>query len=94
MPQAERLHVLCEKPIATTVDDARAMVTACSQAGVGLQMAFVTRFLPLVRQAGAALRDGELGELIAMVGANRGRPPLPRGTPSGSPQRPCPAVGR
>jgi predicted dehydrogenase len=71
------LPVLCEKPIATTLDDAEAMVAACSKAGVQLQMAFVTRFLPLVRQAGAALQEGELGDLVAMVGANRGRPPLP-----------------
>src|SRR6476661_6697034 len=31
-----RKHVLCEKPLATTVEDAREMVRACQQAGVRL----------------------------------------------------------
>ncbi len=70
-------HVLCEKPIATTVEDARAMIEACSWAGVQLHTAFVTRFLPLVQQVRSILLAGELGDLVAMVGGNRGRPPLP-----------------
>jgi predicted dehydrogenase len=75
---AERgLHVVCEKPIATTLDDARAMVAACERSGVQLHMAFVTRFLPLVQQVRAAVLAGDLGDVIAMVGGNRGRPPLP-----------------
>jgi predicted dehydrogenase len=75
-------HVLCEKPIATTVEDAEAMVAACAAAGVQLHQAFVSRFLPLVERARTAVRDGRLGELISMVGANRGRPPLPPAYPS------------
>jgi predicted dehydrogenase len=75
---AERgLHVLCEKPIATTLDDARALLAACTQGGVQFHMAFVTRFLPLIQQVRAAVVAGDLGDLIAMVAGNRGRPPLP-----------------
>jgi len=37
----------------------------------------VTRFHPLVQRIRAALLDNEIGELVAVVGANRGRPPLP-----------------
>jgi predicted dehydrogenase len=70
-------HVLCEKPLATTIADAQAMVTACQQAGVQLHTAFVSRFHPLVERVRAALRDGQIGEPLAVVGANRGRPPLP-----------------
>jgi predicted dehydrogenase len=70
-------HVLCEKPIATTVEDAQAMIDACSRAGVQLHTAFVTRFLPLVQQVRSILLAGDLGDLVAMVGGNRGRPPLP-----------------
>ena len=69
-------QVLCEKPIATTLDDARAMVDTCAAAGVQLHVAFVSRFLPVVGQARAAVRDGRLGELVGLVGGNRGRPPL------------------
>lgn len=78
---AHRRHVLCEKPIATTVADARAMVAACDAAGVQLHVAFVSRFLPLVARARGAVRDGRLGDLIGLVGANRGRPPLPPSYP-------------
>lgn len=74
-------HVLCNKPIATTVEDAEAMVAACAAAGVQLHLAFVSRFLPMVERARTAVRDGRLGDLIGLVGANRGRPPLPPAYP-------------
>lgn len=74
-------HVLCEKPTATTVEDAEAMVAACADAGVQLHVAFVSRFLPIVERARGAVREGRLGDLIGLVGANRGRPPLPPAYP-------------
>lgn len=74
-------HVLCEKPIATTLEDARAMVAACDVAGVQLHVAFVSRFLPVVARARDAVRSGRLGDLIGLVGRNRGRPPLPPAYP-------------
>ena len=58
------------------------MVAACAAAGVQLHLAFVSRFLPLVARARAAVRDGRLGDLVGMVGGNRGRPPLPPAYPS------------
>ena len=70
-------HVLCEKPIATTLDDARVMVESCARSGVQLHVAFPSRFLPMVQRARAAVLDGVLGGLVGMVGGNRGRPPLP-----------------
>ena len=70
-------HVLCEKPIATTLEDAHAILAACDHAEVQLHLAFVSRFLPMVGRARAAVREGRLGALIGVVGGNRGRPPLP-----------------
>jgi predicted dehydrogenase len=70
-------HVLSEKPLATTVEDGRAMVEACRRAGVQLHTAFVSRFLPHVRTAKEALDAGSLGELVGLRAGNRGRPPLP-----------------
>jgi predicted dehydrogenase len=75
-------HVLCEKPLATTVPDAEAMVEACRAAGVQLHVAFVSRFLPMVARARTAVQDGRLGRLVGLVGGNRGRPPLPPAYPS------------
>lgn len=74
---AHGCHVLCEKPIATTHADGVAMVDACREADVQLQIAFVTRFHPLVAEVRNAIQTGDIGDLIAMVGGNRGRPPLP-----------------
>lgn len=69
-------HVLCEKPIATTLEDGRAMIDACERAGVQLHVAFVTRFYPLVQRLRATVQDGALGDVVGLVGGNRGRPPL------------------
>ena len=70
-------HVLSEKPLATTAEDARVMLEACRQAGVRLHVAFVSRFLPHVRTAKTAIEAGRLGEVIGIRAGNRGRPPLP-----------------
>jgi predicted dehydrogenase len=70
-------HVLCEKPLATTVVDGRAMVAACHDAGVQLHTAFVSRFLPHVRTAKEALDSGSLCDVVGLRAGNRGRPPLP-----------------
>jgi predicted dehydrogenase len=74
---ASGLHVLCEKPLATTVEDGRAILAACCDAGVQLHLAFVARFLPHVLAVKAALDAGSLGDVLGIRAGNRGRPPLP-----------------
>ena len=54
-------HVLCEKPLASTVDDASAMVAACEAAGVLLAEAWMTPFDPLWQAALAAVDAGQIG---------------------------------
>jgi len=76
------VHVLSEKPLATTVADAQAMVEACHQHGVQLHTAFVSRFYPVLLEARDLVARGELGVLRGMVGGNRGRPPLAPRYPS------------
>jgi len=76
------VHVLCEKPIATTLGDARSMIDACTGAGVQLHVAFVCRFYPVVQQVRAAVAAGAIGDVIGIVGGNRGVPPLPPNYPS------------
>jgi 1,5-anhydro-D-fructose reductase (1,5-anhydro-D-mannitol-forming) len=70
-------HVFCDKPLATSIEDARRAVDACSAAGVKLGINFQTRhhrFVPQVRQA---LADGRIGDvLIAEVEVSPGRNPL------------------
>lgn len=69
-------HVLCEKPIATRIEDAEAMIAACQAAGVQLHLAFGLRFMPAVQKVKQVIDAGEIGQLTAMVGGNRGIPPL------------------
>ncbi|PCE15655.1 dehydrogenase [Microbacterium sp. SZ1] len=68
-------HVLCEKPLATTVDDAVAMQRACDEAGVILMVAYPVRFSPVVRDALAELRAGRLGRILSVTGVNNGKLP-------------------
>lgn len=74
-------HVLCEKPIAARLADARAMIEACRAAGVQLHMAFVCRFYPMVQAAKQMIDAGEIGPVYGVLGGNRGLPPLPPAYP-------------
>jgi predicted dehydrogenase len=64
-------HVFCEKPIARTLEDARAMVRACDAAGVALAVGHVVRFFPEYRRAKELLDSGALGR-AAMATLTRG----------------------
>jgi UDP-N-acetyl-2-amino-2-deoxyglucuronate dehydrogenase len=57
-------HVLVEKPIALTLDDADAMIAACREAGVRLGVALQRRTDPVCRALHDAIRAGELGQLV------------------------------
>lgn len=69
------VHVLCEKPISVSVADARVMVDACEQAGVQLMIAFPCRYSPAFKRLEQIVRSGELGEIVAIKGTNRGQNP-------------------
>lgn len=65
-------HVLCEKPLATTVEDAQAMVDACEQNGVKLQTAFPVRFIPSTVALRDAVRSGAIGKPLIVTARNPG----------------------
>jgi len=56
-------HVICEKPIALTLEDAEAMIRSCTQAGVRLFVGMVVRFFPQYRLAKELVANGQLGQL-------------------------------
>lgn len=64
------VDVLCEKPLAPTAVEAEEMVDACADAGVALGVAMPMRFSEPVRRARAALHEGAIGDLQAVVGTN------------------------
>ena len=57
------VHVLCEKPMATTEEDCRAMIEACAAADVRLMIAYRLHFTDAHRRAVELARSGKLGEL-------------------------------
>ncbi len=67
--------ILCEKPLATTIADAKAMIAACKKAKVGLGTAFPCRYVERLQDMKARLDKGEIGELIAAACTNNGQFP-------------------
>ncbi|MBI3961683.1 MAG: Gfo/Idh/MocA family oxidoreductase [Deinococcus sp.] len=68
-------HILCEKPLATTVADAQRMIAAAQQAGVILQTAFVCRYDWTLVLAREKVLAGAIGKPLALSGFNRGNCP-------------------
>lgn len=54
-------HVLCEKPMANTAEEARAMIAACAAARVHLMVAYRCQYEPYNRRAIALIRSGKHG---------------------------------
>ena len=57
-------HVLQTKPLATNLDDARAIVAAAEATGKKLMVAHERRFRPLVIRIKEIIDNGEIGDLI------------------------------
>lgn len=70
---AAGVHVLCEKPMSATVEEADRMIAACKRAGVKLMIAHSRRFTGRYRQIRAAIERGDIGE-VRYVRENERRP--------------------
>lgn len=68
-------HVLCEKPLATTAEDAREMIEVCRQNDVVLETAFPCRFNTSIVRAKQIMEEGKLGRIVAIKGTNHGTNP-------------------
>ncbi|CAN5621520.1 Gfo/Idh/MocA family oxidoreductase [soil metagenome] len=69
------VDVMCEKPISTTVEDAREMIRASEETGRRLGISFPVRHAPAVRRAREVVRSGAIGRVLAVNGTNHGQPP-------------------
>jgi predicted dehydrogenase len=60
-------HILCEKPMATSVADCDAMLAACRQSGSKLAINHQMRFMPQYTVIADELKTGRFGPLASMV---------------------------
>ena len=67
--------ILCEKPLATTVEDAQAMVDICEKYGVGLGTAFPCRYVQPLMAVKEELASGKYGKVYAATCTNNGSYP-------------------
>lgn len=72
---AEGVSILCEKPLATTLADSRAVVDACDRAGVLLMTAFPMRFSAPLLELKARLDAGDFGRVLCFNATNQGELP-------------------
>ena len=68
-------HVLCEKPFACNVAQAEEMVAACREAGVLLMEAFAQRYQPQNVKARELIREGRIGNVLAIFAVHSGSMP-------------------
>lgn len=65
---AAGVAVLVEKPLATTIDDAAAMVDAVERHGVYAEVNYALRWHPAFQEARRALESGEVGDVHTVSG--------------------------
>ena len=56
-------HILCEKPLARTAEEAKEMLDAVQKADIKHMVAFNYRFVPAIRQARNLIESGALGRI-------------------------------
>lgn len=70
-------HILCEKPMAMTVEECVAMEDAATENKVNLQIGFMRRFDSAFVQAKAMVESGEIGDVVLVKSNTRG-PSIPQ----------------
>jgi UDP-N-acetyl-2-amino-2-deoxyglucuronate dehydrogenase len=94
------VHVLCEKPLALSINSCESMISACERNGVELCYGASYRYLPAVMVARDMILRGELGRVVLLhehavggIGPERrrvlGPSHYPIGGPGGSPMGLC-----
>jgi len=56
-------HILCEKPLARTLEEGRKIIESVREAGVTMMVAFVLRFMRPYRKIHEIITNGELGRI-------------------------------
>jgi predicted dehydrogenase len=61
-------HVICEKPLATSVEEGEELVALAERQGVKNCVCHNLRYYPMVQQMRGMREDGDLGEILALQG--------------------------
>ena len=61
-------HVLCEKPLATTAHDTAELVEIAKDLPLAVAVNYNLRYYPLIQEARARVRDGQLGRIRLIHG--------------------------
>lgn len=62
-------HVICEKPLATTISEGEELLKLANEKGLVHAVHFNIRYYPLVRQMKLMREKGELGEVYSIIGS-------------------------
>jgi len=68
-------HIMVEKPIATTLEDADNMIDECHHAGVLLSVCYIWRYKADVIKAQSLVEDGVIGDVFSVSMADISRKP-------------------
>lgn len=63
------LHVVCEKPLATTIEEAEKLVDLAAKKGLVNAVHFNIRYYPLVRQMKQMVLEGKIGNIYSIIGS-------------------------
>jgi predicted dehydrogenase len=69
-------HVLCEKPLCTTVEESEALVKLAHERAIVLMVGYVFLFNPGIRKLKAIIADRSLGRIFYLVSRRTGLGPI------------------
>ncbi len=70
-----KLHVIVEKPVATTLSDADEMIKSCEDNNVELMICFPVRYATPIVEARKILESKKLGKIQSIIATNHGQMP-------------------
>ena len=61
-------HVICEKPLATSVEEGEELISLAERQGLGNCVCHNLRYYPMVQQMRCMREDGDLGDILVVQG--------------------------
>ncbi|MGA2923035.1 MAG: Gfo/Idh/MocA family oxidoreductase [Candidatus Sulfotelmatobacter sp.] len=61
-------HVICEKPLATSVEEGEELISLAKRQGLGNCVCHNLRYYPMVQQMRCMREDGDLGDILVVQG--------------------------